>query len=97
MERLQYNWILRYSTFQTFNVKTPIQPGISKLKSYSGHDIQVKGFSTLSCQHKDNTYTLGFYIAKNHGSTIISAQACEQLQLIQRVNTVSNDNFNTNM
>ena len=86
----KYN-VFSVKTYSTLDVKSPIRPTNSKLKEYTGHDIEIKGMTTLQCQHTDTIYPLQFYTATRDGSTIISAQACKQLQLIRRVNTVSKD------
>jgi hypothetical protein len=81
--------VIPIQKYNSLGLDTPIQPTKAKLRSYTGHNIEVYGKTTLECKHKENTYMLNFYVAKTNGTTILSAQTCKDLQLIQRVNQVA--------
>lgn len=76
------------TTLKTLGGETTIQPTAAKLRSYSGHQIPIHGCTTLLCEHKDKTYPMKFYIAEGDVLSVLSAQACKDLSLVQRVNSV---------
>ena len=80
--------VMSLTTLKTLGGETTIQPTAAKLRSYSGHQIPIHGCTTLLCEHKDKTYPMKFYIAEGDVLSVLSAQACKDLNLVQRVNSV---------
>ena len=80
--------VMSLTTLKTLGGETTIQPTAAKLRSYSGHQIPIHGCTTLLCEHKDETYPMKFYIAEGDVLSVLSAQACKDLNLVQRVNSV---------
>jgi hypothetical protein len=81
--------VMSLKTFQNTEVKEKIQATAAQLKSNSGHAINIHDTATLLCKQKDNTYKIKFFIAEADVPSILSAQTCTELKLVQRVNKVS--------
>lgn len=67
-----------------------------KLSTYSNEYLPVLGKCNLHCKYKGKNYPIDFYIVNITSPPIIGLQTCETLNLIQRINLISNDNDNNN-
>ncbi|XP_072938829.1 uncharacterized protein [Epargyreus clarus] len=71
------------------NVKSNI-----KLQSYSGDIIPVKGICDIKWWYKNDMYVLKFAIANIDCQSVLGRQACIDLGLIRRVNSIDISEFN---
>lgn len=60
-----------------------------EIKSFGGHNIPIIGECFINCVTKKNVKrNLCFVVTSINSKTIIGLEACEQLQLIQRINEI---------
>ena len=71
------------------NAGQPLRSSKTKLCTYSGEQLQLKGKCTLNCRYKDSETALDFLVVDVQSTPVLGLETCEQLDLIQRVMTVS--------
>ena len=70
---------------------TKVSKSKAKLVSYSGHAIKTIGKCTMVCEHKKKYHDLEFQVIDGNVNPVLGLQACEQLRLIKRVETLENN------
>ena len=70
---------------------TKVSKSKAKLVSYSGHAIKTIGKYTMVCEHKKKYHDLEFQVIDGNVNPVLGLQACEQLRLIKRVETLENN------
>ena len=73
----------------------PFEKTQVKLKSYSGHQIPTKGVVTLPCECKGNTFQINFHVVEMEAPTVLSAQTCEDLDLLGRMHLLQQQSLST--
>ena len=66
-----------------------LKPTNTRLVSYSGNLIELEGTVVLLVSYRGKQYSLLFYIVNNPVQAILGLKACEQLNVIQRVEEMS--------
>ena len=77
------------TTFHKLGTKAEFTKSAAKLKSYSGHVIDVRGVTTMPCQYKDKLYQVKFYIVDHKVPAVLSAATCTEMGLVSRIHTVT--------
>ena len=66
-----------------------LKPTTTRLVSYSGNLIELEGTVVLPVSYKGKKYSLQFYVVNKPVQAILGLKACEQLNVIQRVEEMS--------
>ena len=74
--------VLPLKHFRALNLKTPLEEPDSRLTSYSGNTLQVKGMVKLTLRYKDKITEQMCYIVDGNASPLLSLQASIDLGLI---------------
>ena len=77
--------VIPKSMFKQIRSNDKLQKSNTKIVSYGGHKMDVLGHTMLLCEYKGKMYVLRFYVIESDESPILGLQACQELNLIQRV------------
>ena len=61
----------------------------AKIVSYGGHKTDVLGHATLLSEYKGKLHVLPFYVTEQPEQPLLGLQACQELNLMQRINKVN--------
>ncbi|CAB4033558.1 Hypothetical predicted protein [Paramuricea clavata] len=78
--------VIPKSIFNQIRSNDTLQKSNTKIVSYGGHKMDVCGHTTLLCEYKEKMYVLRFYVIDSDECPILGLKACQELNLIQRVN-----------
>ena len=78
-------------TFNQLETRMNLEKPVAKLKSYSGHFIDVKGIATLPCEHKGRKYQVKFHIVNSEVPAVLSANTCAEMGLVQRIHAIESN------
>ncbi len=67
----------------------------TKLRSYTGHQLPVKGTRNIQCNVKGQNYNVKFHIVELESETLLGGESALQMKLIKRVNSVNPDEIET--
>lgn len=81
--------ILPEKDFNTLKNRPKLRPVKERLRAYGDGDIPVKGSCLLKVLHKGAMYSLYFYIVYGDTQPILGRTACENLDLIKRVYSIT--------
>ena len=80
--------VMLLHTFNQIETRMNLEKPVAKLKSYSGHFIDVKGIATLPCEHKGRKYQVKFHIVNSEVPAVLSANTCAEMGLVQRIHAI---------
>ena len=89
-----YNFCIRhrcpseYSSVQPFQENERSQSTRFECSSYSGQQLQIMGKSKLLCKTTNHECTLEFQVLDTKAKPILGLQACEAMNLIQRIELI---------
>ena len=66
-----------------------LKPTTTRLVSYSGNLVEPEGTVVLPVSYRDKQYSLQFYFVNKPVQAILGLKACEQLNVIQRVEEIN--------
>ncbi|KAK3087333.1 hypothetical protein FSP39_004790 [Pinctada imbricata] len=87
--------IISYQLFNKMNWMSEIKRCKTKLVSYTGHKLPIKGKTLITAEYKGKIYPLEFYIVHGNAVPVLGLQACKELDLIKRVETVDGSCLST--
>jgi hypothetical protein len=87
--------VLPLEYFNKIDHHCMLKPTAKLLKSYSGHKIKVKGVCWLECKLLNSTHICKteFFVVDELACPILGLLTCQELNLISRINYVSDDNI----
>jgi len=81
--------LLPYKLFKSLNFdKYQLKKTSSKLQSYTGHDIPVRGRAILATSYKNTTVNVIYYVVDDDCQPLLSGNAGKALKLIERIHTI---------
>ena len=83
--------VMPLHTFNQLETRMNLEKPVAKLKSYSGHFIDVKGIATLPCELKGRKYQVKFHIVNSEVPTVLSANTCAEMGLVQRIHAIESN------
>lgn len=80
--------LISYETFKKVKLtKAKLQPTDIVLSSYSGHTVNVLGFTDIKCFKNSKQETLKFFVTKLNLDSVLGLQACIDLGIVATVST----------
>ena len=77
--------VMSKTLFNKIRANDVLQKSRTRIIAYGGHKIDVIGHTTLLCEYKKRFYALRFYVIDNEDSPLLGIEACQELNLVQRV------------
>lgn len=77
--------VLTRNDFKTLNIRNPLKKAESRLKSFSGHNIECDGMINLPITVKNKKHHVEFYVANTNSQSVLGAETCTEVGLIKRV------------
>jgi len=68
-----------------------IRPVERKLTSFGGHDLTLRGMSTLTCKVRGKSYRLKFIIVGTSDVPLLGLDTCVELDLVRRMHYVNEE------
>ena len=87
--------VLSKQILEEIGARDQLKKSKAKIVSYGGHKIDVLGHATLLAEHKGKLHVLRFYVIEQYEQPILGLQACQELNLIQRVNEMTTESLMT--
>ena len=87
--------ILPRSTFQSLDIKCPLQKTPKRLTAYDGGNLKVDGYIRLDCTYNNKTISEEFYVVETNSTPILGLDACVSLELIKLILAVDSDPSHT--
>ncbi|KAI5631246.1 hypothetical protein NE865_16044 [Phthorimaea operculella] len=82
--------LISYNTYINLRLDTTdIQPSKSTLSTFSGEILPTVGQCRINITHRDRPYLINFHIIDMDCQSTLGREACTELNLVKRVNTVS--------
>lgn len=81
--------VMSYRNFLSLKTNSKILSSPTKLMSFSGEYIPVKGKTILKCHIKEKWHNIEFMLVDLKCESIIGLPTCNYLELIQRISTVN--------
>ena len=82
---------------QTFKIKPKLKQSKTKLKAYSGGDVNVQGECILSLTFKEKSVKALFLISPDDVKPIVGRKLSEKLNLVKRKFSVEHANSSNNL
>jgi hypothetical protein len=83
--------VIPKSIFNQIRSNDTLQKSNTKIISYGGHKMDVCGHTTFLCEYKEKMCVLRFYVINSDECPILGLKACQELNLIQRVNEINHN------
>ena len=83
--------ILSFSDYKKIKSRPKLKESKVKLTAYNGGTVPVKGQCILDVQYKDQKYKVLFIISDSEVKPILGRKACDKMNLVKRVLSVSHD------
>ena len=83
--------VIPHKLWKKMNCKVPVRKTNTKLTSYSGDALEVKGVCTMNTQYKGGSYKAEFFIVNTKSPPVLGLEACTKLGVIKLVLSVQND------
>ena len=83
--------VIPHKLWKKMNCKMSVQKTNTKLTSYSGDTLEVKGVCTMSIQYKAASQREEFYIVNTKSPPVLGLEACTKLGVIKLVLSVKNE------
>ena len=87
--------VMSKSLFNKIRVNDGLHKSSTRIISYGGHKIDVLGYANMLCESNRKMYALRFYIIDGDESPILGLQACQEMNLVQRVSEIKTNISNT--
>ena len=75
--------------FNQLRANDTLKKSNTKIVLCGGYKTDVLGHTTLLCENRDKMYVLRFYVTDSNESPILGLQACQEMNLIKRVNEIT--------
>ena len=80
--------VMSLSTYNSLNIKYSIENSKAFLRSYSRHKLPAIGNVNLKCKIKNMTTDVKFQVVDIEAQTILGAETCQKLGIVQRIYSV---------
>ncbi|CAG2233019.1 unnamed protein product [Mytilus edulis] len=80
--------VLNRTDFRRMKTNNVLSKPDSRLKSFSGHNIECDGKITLPVTLKNQKHEVEFYVANTKSQSVLGAATCSEVGLIKRVYTL---------
>ncbi|CAC5404775.1 unnamed protein product [Mytilus coruscus] len=80
--------VLNRTDFRRMKTNNVLSKSDSRLKSFSGHNIECDGRITLPVTLKNQKHEVEFYVANTKSQSVLGAATCSEVGLIKRVYTL---------
>ncbi len=77
--------VMSFETYKSLCFPGKLDKKSTKLKSYTGHQLTVKGTRNIQCNVNGQNYNVKFYIVELESETLLGGESAEQMKLIKRV------------